>query len=120
MEEKEKENKKPSLFSRGLVVYLVIAFLIPTIAGAIFWIVNKTPLYLEVFYIVVACLTLIVAIWRPRARENVNYRKTKTFTEDRTTAEYKAFQNQQRVLIVFALILLLLSLAVFLIRRFAY
>ena len=109
------EKKKNRLI---ILIFSLIAILVPTITGLILSIVLRRTVFLEAFYIIFGVITLLFALFRSRYRDNKNYRSTQKVKEDKEEQSYKEFRNAQIILYSIGLFLLLCSVIAFLIGNY--
>lgn len=89
------DEKKERTF---ILIFVLVAVLLPTIVGVILMLVFQRSVILESLYAIFGSLILIVALFRSRARDSANIKKEHTVVEDHNTKEYKKYSRFQAVL----------------------
>ena len=111
------ENKSEKLF---ILIYGLVAFLIPTVTGLVLTIVLQRIVFLEAFYIIFGSLTLIFALYRSRKRDNRNYKKYKGNQMPEEKESDRVFRNTQIFLYALGVTLLASSVVAFLIGNYVF
>lgn len=86
------EGKKERTF---ILIFVLVSILLPTIVGVTLMLVFHRSVILESLYAIFGALILIIALFRSRARDSINIKKTHTVVEDTNTKEYKKYKNLQ-------------------------
>ena len=111
------DEKKEKL---SILIVILVATLLPTIAGVTLMLIFKRSVILESLYAIFGAGILIVALFRSWRRDSVNYRKDHTVVEDKETSAYKSYRNMQIALYITGAALLIMTGVIYVLGYFVF
>ena len=111
------EEKKEKLF---ILIVVLVATLLPTIAGVTLMLIFKRSVILESLYAIFGAGILIIAFFRSWRRDSANYRKDHTVVEDKESSAYKSYRNMQIALYITGVALLLMTGVIYVLGYFVF